>query len=414
MEQQTLVVKKEIKISYKQLYKNEKIKRELAETNLEQYKKEIEILKKLLEEKDKEKNKLKGSKLKGSLHSKAVQGSSTSKACRGSLSKKSLDFLDNLAEEKVKTFSPGSLSILPKGKLISSILDFESKDSKLKGSLHSKAVQGSSTSKACRGSLSKKSLDFSDNLAEETQRVSPGSQCSVSGNNYEKKIHNICKNCDINHKPFNTQKEEELAGSSSKNDIECNFINEKDIGIEIKKSNTPDWMQCSIKYNNKTNKWTATNKGKIPINCRELFNNLINNINLYDGEIPPFMKKSITHEEWCNIKKETNKWNDKYITIPSDSISKLYQEKNCNYIQISDGYGLYHLGKDICEFGVPLFNIEQQIRIRTKIHTKKNKKGFCCLSVTVACQPKDIKKLTPSKYSLDNKDKLPPLLIYKL
>jgi len=53
-------------------------------------------------------------------------------------------------------------------------------------------------------------------------------------------------------------------------------------------------------------------------------------------------------------------------------------------------------------------------KFRTKIHTKKNKKGFCCLSVTVACQPKDIKKLTPSKYSLDNKDKLPPLLIYKL
>ena len=70
----------------------------------------------------------------------------------------------------------GSLSILPKGKLISSILDFESKDSKLEGSLgdtlcvspnlaeekvltfspgslHSKAVQGSSSSKACGGSL---------------------------------------------------------------------------------------------------------------------------------------------------------------------------------------------------------------------------------------------------------------------
>ena len=183
---------------------------------------------------------------------------------------------------------------------------------------------------------------------------------------------------------------------------------------EIKKSNTPDWMQCIIKFNNKTKKWEATKKGKIPLKCRELFNKLINNINLYDGEIPPFMEKSITHEEWINIKKETNKWDDKYITIPSDSISRLYQEKGCNYIQISDGYGLYHLGKDICDFGVPLFNIEQQIRIRTKIHTRKNKKGFCCLSVVVACQPKDIKKLSQSKYSLDNKDKLPPLLIYKL
>lgn len=141
---------------------------------------------------------------------------------------------------------------------------------------------------------------------------------------------------------------------------------------------------------------------------------MINDINLYDGEIPPFMEKSITHEEWINIKKDTNKWDDKYITIPSNSISRLYQEKGCNYIQISDGYGLYHLGKDICDFDVPLFNIEQQIRIRTKIHTIKNKKGFCCLSVTVAFQPKDIKNLLPSKYSLDNKNKLPPLLIYKL
>ena len=111
-------------------------------------------------------------------------------------------------------------------------------------------------------------------------------------------------------------------------------------------------------------------------------------------------------------KKKTNKWDDIYIDIPSDTITKLYQAKKCNYIQISDGCGLYHLGNDICGFDVPLFKIEQQIRIRTKIHTKKNKKGFCNLSVTVACQPKNIKELIPSKYSLDNKDKLPPILIF--
>lgn len=244
-------------------------------------------------------------------------------------------------------------------------------------------------------------------------KLQKGSQCSVSGNNYEKKIYSICKNCYINNKPFNTQIEKELAGSSSKNDIECNFIKEKDIGIEIKKSRTPDWMQCSIKYDKITKKWAASNKGKIPIKCREIFNKLINNINLYGGKIPPFMEKSITHEEWINIKKETNVWDDLYINIPSDTISKLYQEKGCNYIQISDGYGLYHLGKDICDFGVSLFNIEQQIRIRNKIHKRKNKKGYCDISVSVACQPKNIKKLMPSKYSLDNKDKLPPTLIYK-
>lgn len=246
----------------------------------------------------------------------------------------------------------------------------------------------------------------------ENKKLPKGSQCSVSGHNYEKLIYNMCKNCNFNNKPFNTQKDTEIAGCSNKKDIECNFIKDKDIGIEIKKSNTPDWMQCSIKYNNKTKKWEASEKSKLPIKCRELFNKMINNINLYNGEIPPFMKNLITHEEWVNIKKNTTKWDDKYITIPPDTISKLYQEKGCNYIQISDGYGLYHLGKDICNFGVPFFNIEQQIRIRTKIHTKKNKQGYCCLSVTVSCQPKDIKKLCPSKYSLDSKDKLPSLLIY--
>jgi hypothetical protein len=240
-----------------------------------------------------------------------------------------------------------------------------------------------------------------------------GSQCSVEGNNYEKKIHNVIKHCNINNKLFNTQKDDELAGSSSKNDIECNFITEKDIAIEVKKYNTPDWMQCSIKYNNKNKRWEATKKGKNPDECRKLFNKSINETTLYNGEIPPFMEKSITHEEWVKLKTETKKWDDIYIDIPSDYISKLYRAKGCNYIQISNGYGLYHLGNDICDFDVPIFNIEQQIRIRTKIHTRKNKKGFCNLSVTVACRPKDITKLNPSKYTLDDESRLPVSLIYK-
>lgn len=99
------------------------------------------------------------------------------------------------------------------------------------------------------------------------------------------------------------------------------------------------------------------------------------------------------------------------IDIPPDYISKLYQAKGCHYIQISNGYGLYHLGNDICAFDVPLFIVEQQLRIRTKIHTRRNKKGFCNLSVTIACQPKDISKLELSKYSLDDENKLPVSLV---
>lgn len=254
------------------------------------------------------------------------------------------------------------------------------------------------------------------NLEEKNKEIEilkkpKGYQCSISGNNYEKKIYNITKKCNINGKPFNTQNENELGGSSNKHDIICNFKNIKDIGIEIKKYNTPDWMQCCIKYDNNTGKW-ITSKSKNPEECTKIFMNLINDLNLYDGDIPPFMKKQITHEEWLQIKKETIKWDDKYIDIPSNTIRNLYKSKGCSYIQISNNYGLYHLEHDICNFNVPLFEIDQQLRIRIKIHSRKNKKGFCNLSVTISCKPKNIKKLIPSKYSLDNKDKLPINIIY--
>ena len=81
------------------------------------------------------------------------------------------------------------------------------------------------------------------------------------------------------------------------------------------------------------------------------------------------------------------------------------------YIQISNK-GLYHLGDDICNFQVPLFDCEQELRVRTKIHSRSNSKGFCCLSVTIACKPRNIKNLSPSTYSLDNIQMLPNNLTY--
>ena len=125
------------------------------------------------------------------------------------------------------------------------------------------------------------------------------------------------------------------------------------------------------------------------------------------------MTQNITHEEWIKIKNETNDYDDMYIGCPDDTIMRLYSQKGCSYIQISDK-GLYHLGNDICNFNVPLFVCNQQLRVRTKIHTRKNNKGFCDLSVTIACQPMNIKDFTSSCYSLDNIMKLPPTLNWSL
>jgi hypothetical protein len=203
---------------------------------------------------------------------------------------------------------------------------------------------------------------------------------------------------------FNTQKKQEIGGSSCRNDLECNFKKKGDLKIEVKKCRTPDWMQSSIHFTENT--WKPTSRNKIPDECAVVFENLLKNAVVFDNQVPPFVSRKLTHIEWTNIKKSNSTWKDTKIDVPSDTIRKLYTLKGCHYIQISD-YGLYHLHEDICNFGVPLFDIEQEIRIRTKIHSKKNKAGFCVLSVVAACKPKDIKKLVKSQYSLDDLKKLP-------
>jgi hypothetical protein len=237
-----------------------------------------------------------------------------------------------------------------------------------------------------------------------------GAGCSISGKKYELDIYNIVKNCTLNNNPFNTQNVEELGGCDSKNDIEC-VMNSVAIPIEIKKKKTPDWMQCSLKYNSDNHTWVGSTKNKIPEKSKKHFEELIASTILFNGKIPPFMIRNITHEEWLNIKKETNDFHDIYLDCPRDTVQKLYSEKGCIYIQISDK-GLYHLGKDVCNFGVPEFICDQQLRIRTKIHTTKNAQGFCRLSVIISCQPKNVKQLLNSDYTLDDIAKLPQNLFY--
>lgn len=239
-----------------------------------------------------------------------------------------------------------------------------------------------------------------------------GQLCSISGGNYEKQIHHILKKCSINGKPFHTQSEDDLGGSSSKNDIECNFNSKNDIGIEVKKNKTPDWMQCTLSYDELKYQWIPSLNGKNPGKTRSIFNNILNDFDLFNGKIPVFKERKITHTEWIKIKRECNTWNDIYRDIPNDTIRQLYHEKGCQYIQISDGFGLYHLGEDVCNFGVPIFEPEQQMRVRVKVHNREDRDGFCNLSVTLACQPKNINLLNISPYSLDDVNKLPPNIAY--
>lgn len=231
-----------------------------------------------------------------------------------------------------------------------------------------------------------------------------GKQYVIQGNLYENQIYEIVKNTRINNIKFCNNPQ--LGKSSVKNDITCHY--NSDFGIEIKKYHAPDWVQCIIDYDKK---WISSNKSTLPAEARKIFKKLLNDINLYEGDIPPFMHKNITHIEWLDIKNKTSKWNDYYINIPNNTIRDLYCSKDCKYIQISK-YGLYHLGNDICHFNVPEFIVDQQIRIRTKIHKKVTTSGYCTLSVTASCKPINLYLLKKSDYSLDDINKLPPNLIY--
>lgn len=248
--------------------------------------------------------------------------------------------------------------------------------------------------------------------------VARGSGCSRSGMEYEHTVHSITKACYWNGtgEKFNQQKVEQLGGSSSKHDLVFTW-NRMSIPIEIKKSKAPDWGQFTLLYDDVSSFWYVPNNRNE--RTRDVINDVIREYQhtqpLFQGFVPSFVYKEMTHDEWkCEKESFDDIYRDVYIPCDSTMISQLYKEKNCYYMQVSDGHGLFHTGVDICKFGVPFFECEQRIRIRIKVHTRSNAKGFCKLSVMLSIQPVHAKKLPHSPYSLDDSSCIPQNLIQKV
>ena len=239
-----------------------------------------------------------------------------------------------------------------------------------------------------------------------------GAGAVKSGRDYERQVHNLLKQVIIkeSNEDFHTQRDDELAGCTAGCDIKCNWEGVNDIGIELKANKTPDWTQCSLKYHADEKCWKGSIRGKIPEYSRRVFDNILRKVTLFNGKTPPHCLRQLTHAEWLKIKEEDADYQDHYVDIEDNTISRLYRAKGCQYIQVG-GYGLYHLGKDVCEFGVPRFVCSQRMRIRIKVHKRKNKHGFCSLSVSASAQVKDYNTVPKSEYSLDDVAKLPPVLI---
>lgn len=122
----------------------------------------------------------------------------------------------------------------------------------------------------------------------------------INGKLYEKQIWNICKKIKLNNRLFCTMNKNKLGYY---HDIICNHLKKNDLFIEIKKYNTPDWMQLSIKPDI-NGIWKSQGKNKIPNNSKKFIEKIIKNINIFNSKIPIFFYKNITHEEWKLIKKK--------------------------------------------------------------------------------------------------------------
>jgi hypothetical protein len=115
-------------------------------------------------------------------------------------------------------------------------------------------------------------------------------------------------------------------------------------------------------------------------------------------ELKFITQKPISAEEFNSTSPLTT------IDVSKNTISNLYANNYIDYIQIRD-YGLYHTGRNVANFDVPLFECEQEIRF---IPYYENKNIHLLMSI----KPKNINEIKKSQYSLDISDtlSLPPYL----
>jgi hypothetical protein len=252
-----------------------------------------------------------------------------------------------------------------------------------------------------------------------------GKKIVESGQNYELDVYNILKNCKVSMVGenyiynLNTQKESEITDNNKKHDLVCNYFrsgknNVKDITkipMELKKAHTPDWSQCTLEFNEELNEWQPNSRSNILEKNKNIFAKYLKGKVIFGNKPPIFTTRKFTDREWSIYREENRKeLEDVYIDVEQDTIKKLYTNYGCYYIQVSGGYGLYHLGNDIYYFNVPEFKCEQRMRIRFKRNGMR--RGNVRLSITAAIQPKNLNNIKKSPYSLDNVKKLPKQLIY--
>ena len=221
------------------------------------------------------------------------------------------------------------------------------------------------------------------------------------GHKYEKKIVQILKNKGL--------MSNEVAGAGSGPGIDAFFFHRgKKYSIEVKnRANGAEFGQKRLVPEKKGKEWKwdwAPKVKGMKITDHYIKLGVLDYLNK-KKIIPNKYRKPDPELTFEDVKEDQKNFEDVTYNISDETIGMFYENK-ADYIQIGNGYGLYHPKTDRAKLGTEKFHGKCFLRFRAKRHTTKN---FHCYSFFAVIKCKGLDK--KSRYNIEETDdlKFPPI-----
>ena len=179
--------------------------------------------------------------------------------------------------------------------------------------------------------------------------------------------------------------------------------------MEVKLNEAADFGQSGLKYKN--NKWELDgSKAPAHVSMREMLKRMgiedfVNSRAGWGGLGQPRLfklKEEGLTPTWADKQDDYQKFQDKYIPIPNNTITNYYKAKNINYIHIGQ-LGTYYMGADpaqmVASTNMPRFKADLKLRIRKKGSSSNPNYRFS-LALLLASTPNE------SEFDIENEDSL--------
>ncbi len=179
--------------------------------------------------------------------------------------------------------------------------------------------------------------------------------------------------------------------------------------MEVKLNEAADFGQSGLKYKN--NKWELDgSKAPAHVSMREMLKRMgiedfVNSRAGWGGLGQPRLfklKEEGLTPTWADKQDDYQKFKDKYIPIPNNTVTNYYKSKNINYIHIGQ-LGTYYMGADpaqmVASTNMPRFKADLKLRIRKKGSSSNPNYRFS-LALLLASTPNE------SEFDIENEDSL--------